>query len=676
VNLRPFFQPEGVVLVGATSEPGKLGYGIVENLAGFPGAVHFVGREAGVLLGRPVYARVESVPDPVDLAVLLVPAALVPDSLEACGRRGIRAVVIASGGFRETGDNGAALEAACLRVAARHEIRFLGPNCIGIIDTHVPLDTTFLRPSGAPEGPIAFLSHSGALVAAVIDWSRGRGFGFSRLVSLGNQADLTETDLLPAVAADPFTRVVTMYLEGIGDGRRFVAAAERAGCPIIVHKAGRSTAGRHAAKSHTGALAGDEVAFDAAFRRAGVLRASSTEEMLDWARTLAWAPPMRGRTVAVVTNAGGPGVVAADAVERHGLALADLADRTAAGLREFLPSVAGFENPVDMLASASPVDYSRAVEAVLRDDNVDAVMVIVAPPPRYVAKDVADAIVAVDRTKPVVVVTMGGPAVAEAREVLRSAHVPDYGFPFEAAGALGALYRRSTFVPHTPCASVRDPAVVVMPTGTGWLEQSAALKLVDGIGIPSVPTLAAITAEEALRAAGSLGYPVAVKAEVPDLVHKSRAGGVLLGLDDPAEVERGFHTLSERHSDLRGVVVQPMAHGDIEIVVGVVRDEQFGPLVMFGTGGVDIERERDVAFALAPVTCEDMEYLLATTFAGRELSETAAAAVSEAIVRLGMLAAEHPEVAEVEINPLVVQPHGVLAVDARARIDSGPGSIA
>ncbi len=675
MDLRSFFQPEGVVLVGATSDPGKLGYGVAENLAGFPGAVHYVGREAGMLLGRPVYADLADVPDPVDLAVLLVPAAAVPESLEACGRRGIRSAVIASGGFRETGGGGAALEAACRAVAARHGIRFLGPNCIGIIDTHVSLDTTFLRPSGAPEGSIAFLSHSGALCAAVIDWSRDQGFGFSRLVSLGNQADLTETDLLPVMAADPSTKVVAMYLEGIRDGRRFIAAADRTHCPIIVHKAGRFAAGRRAAASHTGALAGDEAAFDAAFRRTGVLRAPSTRAMFDWARALAWAPPMRGRNVAIVTNAGGPGVIAADAVEHHGLALADLDKMTTAMLAEFLPSGAGVGNPIDMLASATPAQYGRALETVLQDDNVDAAMVILPPPPRHEAEDVAASIIAVDRDKPVVVVTMGGPAIRAASAMLRSAHVPDYGFPFEAAGALGALYRHSTFVPHTPCAPVRQPAVAAIP-GTGWLDQSAALELVDDAGIPSAPTMMAATPEDAVLAAQSLGYPVAVKAEVPDLIHKSRAGGVLLGLDGPADVERGFLALKHRHPGLHGVVVQPMVRGDVEIVVGAIRDEQFGALVMFGSGGVSVERVRDVAFALAPVTCEDVEYLLASTSRGRELSEMAVKAVSEVIVQLGTLAAEHPEIAEMEINPLVVQSRRVFAVDARARIDSAAGSIA
>jgi acetyltransferase len=675
VDLRPFFRPEGIVLIGATSDPVKLGYGVAENLMTFPGVVHFVGREPGEMFGRPIYASLEQVPDPVDLAVVVVPASAVPDVLRACGRQGVRSVVVASGGFRETGYEGAALEKTCVEIANQHGIRILGPNCIGIIDTHVPLDTTFLHPSGAPEGSIAFLSHSGALCAAVIDWSRDQGFGFSRLVSLGNQADLTETDLLPAVAGDASTKVVTMYLEGIGDGRRFVAAAERTDLPIIVHKAGRLAAGRRAAESHTGALAGDEAAFDAAFRRAGVLKAPSTRAMFDWARALAWAPPMRGRKVAIVTNAGGPGVIAADAVEYHGLALADLNEMTTATLVEILPSAAGVGNPIDMLASASPSQYGRALETVLQDDNVDAAMVILPPPPRHSAADVADAIVAVDRNKPVVVVTMGGPAIRAASKVLHSAHVPDYGFPIEAAGALSALYRHSVFVPHSPCASVRQSPVAVTP-GIGWVDQLAALELVEGAGIPSVPTMAATTVQDAVLAAGSLGYPIALKADVPNLVHKSREGGVLLGLDGPADVEGGFLALKDRHPGLRGVVVQPMVRGDVEVVVGAVRDGQFGPLIMFGSGGVGVERVRDVAFALAPVTCEDLEYLLTSTSQGRELSDMVVGAVSDVVVRLGALVAEHPEIAELEINPLVVRSDEVLAVDARARIDSTPGSIA
>jgi len=326
-SLMPFFTPAGVAIVGASLDPTKLGYGLSRNLvqSGYRGAIHFVNVKGSTLMGRPVYPNLASVPDPVDLAVLLIPAGGMSQAVEACAGRGIRAAIIAAGGFRETGPKGAALEEECLRVARLHGIRLLGPNCIGLLDTHLPIDTTFLSPPGPTAGDVAFISHSGAICAAVIDWARGQGFGLSRLVSLGNQVDVNETDMLAPVADDPYTRVLTLYLEGVSDGRRFVSQAGEVSRrkPILALKVGRYASGQQAVASHTGALAGTESAFNAGFRRAGVIRAETTEELFDWARALAWCPLPEGRQVAVLTNAGGPGVTAADALEALDLRLAD-----------------------------------------------------------------------------------------------------------------------------------------------------------------------------------------------------------------------------------------------------------------------------------------------------------------------------------------------------------------
>ncbi|HMK09515.1 MAG TPA: CoA-binding protein, partial [Anaerolineales bacterium] len=312
-----FFAPRGVVVIGASHTPSKLGYGAARNLvvSEYPGAIHFVNPKGGELFGRPIRSRVADVPDPVDLAVILIPAAAVPEALEACGRRGIPAAIIGSGGFRETGPAGAALEKTCLEIARRYAIRLVGPNCIGLLDTHLPIDTSFLPLPGPIPGDIAFLSHSGAICEAVIDWARGQGFGLSRLVSLGNQLDLTEADFLAPTVADPHTRVVAMYLEGVGDGRRFIVEAAKASRqkPLVAIKVGRSEGGRRAVASHTGALAGRDAAYDAAFRKAGVLRAENSEEVFDWARALAWCPLPKGPRMAVLTNAGGPGAIAVDA---------------------------------------------------------------------------------------------------------------------------------------------------------------------------------------------------------------------------------------------------------------------------------------------------------------------------------------------------------------------------
>lgn len=412
LELQPFFHPNGIVVVGASQDPSKLGYGVARNLAqsGYRGALHFVNQRGGRLFDRDLLPSLAAVPEPVDLAVLVIPAPAMPLALHECGERGIHAAVITSGGFREVGPEGAALEAECLRIARARGIRLIGPNCIGLLDTHLPLDTTFLAPPAPTPGDVAFISHSGAICAAVIDWASGQGFGLSRLVSLGNQADLNEADMLAPVAEDEHTRVLTLYLEGVTDGRRFIeqASAVTQRKPVVALKVGRFPSGQRAVASHTGALAGEEAAYNAAFQRAGVIRAETNEEMFDWARALAWCPLPAGRAMAVLTDAGGPGVVAADALEELQLRLATLQPATTERLRRLLPAAASLHNPVDMLASAGPREYAESLAALLDDDGVHGVLVILPPPPMHSAESVAAALVPVIQgtTKPVIVALM------------------------------------------------------------------------------------------------------------------------------------------------------------------------------------------------------------------------------------------------------------------------------
>ncbi len=694
MSLASFFQPRGVVVVGASTNPVGLGYGVARNLieGGYPGAVHLVNHKGGTLFGRPLYRSVAEVPDPVDLAVIIVPAPAVPQVLEACGQRGIPAAIVAAGGFREVGAEGAALEAQVTAIARRYGIRLIGPNCIGVIDTHLPLDTTFLPPPPPPRGEVAFLSHSGALAAAIIDWMRGQGMGFSRLVSLGNQADVTETEMLPWVAQDPHTRVITLYLESVADGRGFVAAAREVARqkPLLAVKVGRYQAGQRAAASHTGALAGSEQAFEAAFRRAGVLRADTMEAMFDWARALAWAPLPQGPRVAVLTNAGGPGVTAADAVEAHGLTLAELQPATLEALRQGLPPAASVHNPVDMLASASPEDYARSLGLLLEDPGVDMVLIILPPPPMFSAGGVVKAMLPRLQTasKPAVVALMGEPLISEARAHLRAARVPDYPFPERAAAALAALYRRAQALrrlEHPPLSVPvdRQAAAQALAGATpGWLPPHRAQALLRAYGLQLPAQGMATTAQEAAALAADLGYPVALKVVSPDLPHKSEAGGVRLNLNHPQAVQQGFTQMlkavrqAHPQASIQGVLVQAMAPPGQEVIVGAVRDPLFGPLLMFGSGGVEVEGLGDVAFALAPLTQPDLEDLLQTTWAGRKLAGFRhlppgdRQAVAQTLVRVAQLAADFPQIAEVEINPLRVLPpgQGALALDVRIRI--------
>lgn len=691
-----FFSPRGVAILGASQTPTKLGYGAARNLvvSGYRGAIHFVNPKPGELFGRPFYPSVEDVPDPVDLAVILIPAESVPQALEECGRRGIGAAIIGSGGFRETGPSGAALEVRLLEVARRNRIRVIGPNCIGLLDTHLPIDTTFLPLPGPVPGDIAFLSHSGAICEAVIDWARGQGFGLSRLVSLGNQVDLTEADLLAPTVEDEHTRVVAMYLEGVGDGPRFVEEARRVSRrkPVVAIKVGRSEAGRRAVASHTGALAGRDAAFDAAFRKAGVIRAQTSEEVFDWARALAWCPLPRGPRVAVLTNAGGPGAIAVDSLDANGLPLAELAEETTKKLRTFLPPAASVSNPVDMLASAGPLEYANGLVALLADDGVDSVMVVLPPPPVGTATDVAGAIVPIVRgsNKPVVVALMGEDLIVNAARLLRHSHIPDYRFPERAASALRVLWWRSrqwADQPQPADGEERMPVDRVAQIlsaaragADGFIPGKVAAEALSAYGLALPPSEVAATPEQAGIVARRIGFPVALKIASPDLPHKSDVGGIRLGLGDEPAVQRAFLEMREAARQARptaridGVEVQAMVSGGQEVILGAVRDEDFGPLLMFGSGGVEVESRRDVAFALAPLNREEAGELIDATWAGRRLAggrgqaPADRSAVVEGLVRLSRFIEDHPGVAEVEVNPLRVMPEGALMLDARLRL--------
>ncbi len=698
-----FFAPRGVVVVGVSHDPAKLGYGLARNLvaSGYPGAIHFVNPKGGTLLDHAVSQDIPSVRDPVDLAVLCTPAPTIVPSLRACRARGIRAVIVASGGFKEVGPEGAALEEELARVAKELGVRVIGPNCIGLLDSHVPIDTTFLQPPAPGKGEIAFVSHSGAVAGVVVDYANGRRFGFSRMVSLGNQADLKETDLLPPAAEDPHAKVVTLYLETVANGPRFVEVAGQVSrrTPVVALKVGRSPAGQRAAASHTGALAGAESAWDAAFRRAGVLRADGLEEMFDWARALAWCPLPKGRAMAVVTNAGGPGVIATDTLEKLGLELASLSEETRTALRAILPPAASVANPVDMLAQASPQTYAEALRLLVADPNVHGVIVLSPPPPLYTAESIAEAVIPVAKAagKPVVVGLLGAHLVNRGAALLAEARVPDYRFPEQAASALAALVRRAEWLAQVPeeggsMRKTRSEAAWAildraLQGGGGWLvpEDTTALLEAYGIRVPALQ--AAGSAAQAAELARHMGFPVVLKVASPDITHKSDVGGVVLDLKTTDAVAEAYEAVTRRAraaqpgAKVLGVHLQPMLPKGQEVIVGAVRDPQFGPQIMFGSGGVEVEGLKDVAFALAPVPRAEAEELLEKTWAGRklrgfrDLPPADREAVIEVVRRFSDLVADFPELAEGEINPLraLAEGQGAVALDARIRVARAGG---
>ena len=610
-----------------------------------------------------------------------MPPSATPKAIEVCGERGIKAAIIVTGGFREVGEEGAALEQQCVDIARKHNVRLLGPNCIGTIDTHFPLDTTFLQPPMPTQGGIGFISHSGAFAASIVDWARGEGFGFSQIISLGNQADVNETDMLPMLADDPYTKVIVLYMESVSDGKRFVEVAREVTQrkPVIALKVGRFESGQKAAASHTGALAASDIAFDAAFEKAGILRADTTEQMFDWARGFDMlaknARYSTTKRVAILTNAGGPGVIAADSLEQNGLSLAQLNDLTLTAFSATLPPSAAIHNPVDMLASASPETYADCLNILLDDSNVDAAMVILPPPPMFKAEVVAEKLIEVIRQfdKPVVIALLGSTLIHAARSVFEKSNIPTYPFPERAASALSVLFRRAEYldsrsktISHPKSTTVHRP----------W---STVDELLASYEIPTAPIKLAKDESEATIIANELGYPVVMKIASPDILHKSDIGGVVVNIQDVSSLQFAYAQIIEHvkiikpDARIEGVHIQQQIPDGQEVIVGMVRDPQFGPLMMFGSGGVEVEGLKDVAFALAPLNQAEARQMVRKTWAGRKLKgfrhipPADEESVIDVLVNLSWLVLENEKIEEIEINPLRVLSKRSIAVDVRIK---------
>jgi acetyltransferase len=688
MSLEQFFNPKGIAVIGASTDPGKLGYGVARNLiqGGYPGVVHLVNPKGGALFGHQMQSSVSVLPNPVDLAVVIVPAQAAPQTLREIGQRGIRAAILASGGFKETGPAGAKLEAEVVQICHEYGIRLLGPNCIGLLDTHLPFDTTFLPPPPPPRGRLAFLSHSGAFCAAVVDWSRAQGFGFSRLVSLGNQADVTETDLLPVIAADPHTRAICLYLESMADGGRFIETvrAVTSHKAVVAMKVGRTESGQQAAASHTGALASSDIAFSAALEKAGAFRADTAEQMFDWAQALAACPLPKGRRIGILTNAGGPGVIAADALEAEGLELARFSAPTLSHLKEILPAAGSARNPVDMLASASPQLYADCLSALLAEPGVDGVIVIAPPSPNHPTEAIAEGLIPLitRAKKPALVALMGFQLVDAARARFAEAGIPTYPFPERAASALGALWRRGNELKRRRLDEGRT--TLGGDGGRTTVDQKSGgarpiLDLLEQYGIAVARLELARSAGEAAELAGRIGFPLVMKVASADIAHKSDVGGVLLDIGSAGEAASAYELLMERAKTTRpaarieGVHLQRQVEAGQEVIVGMRRDAQFGALMMFGSGGVEVEGLKDLAFGLGPLTEAEAREMLGKTWAGRRLGgfrsipAADAQAVIEVLIRLSRLAVDFPKIEEIEINPLRVLSRGAVAVDVRAR---------
>ena len=685
-------------MVGASRSPLKVGGSVVANLrsAGFAGRIVPVNARADSVQGLAAARSLLDVDGPVDLAVIAVPAAGVLPALKQCVIRGVPGAVVISAGFRETGEEGARREAELREWVREQPIRVLGPNCLGWIRPACRLNVTFAP--GMPEpGGIAFISHSGALAVAILDWARDRRVGFSLFASLGNQADLNESDVLEAMADDPETRVIAAYFEGVADGRRFLDALRLAATrkPVVLLKTGRSAEGARAVSSHTGALAGSDRAFDAAVRQAGALRVDTVEELFDVARALDSQPLPRGRRLMVVTNGGGLGIVSTDAARAAGFTMEPPGAAVRGRLAEGLPATAALENPVDLVGDADARRYGHALES-LGSESADAMLVLLTPQASTDAASVARTIAAATRGWPIPVVAafVGGARAAPGVHALEEARIPCYAFPEPAVRTLAGMARlaerRAARPEPVPAAGDRVAARAwlagLAPGGPRRLGMLELAPLLAACGVPAVASRLARTADEAATAADAVGFPVALKIVSPDITHKTEVGGVALGLRDRAAVGRAASEMLARVAAARpaaavlGVLVQAMAGagngsaGARELLLGGVRDPQFGPLVVVGLGGIYVEIFADTAARLAPVSpAEALEMLAELKTAPllrgvRGEPPVDLEALAGAIARFGQLVVDLPELAEIEINPLLADARGVVAVDARARL--------
>jgi len=688
--LERFFSPDSVAIIGASRAEGKVGRVVLDNIInGFTGKIYPINPGADEINGLTCYPDIGSSP-PVDLAVIVVPAIAVPDVLEACGTKGVPNVVVISAGFKEAGE--AELETRCLEIVRRYGMRMLGPNSLGFVSTYSNLNASFAG-SSALQGNIGLASQSGALCTAILDWANVGGIGFSRFISLGNKADISENDVIEALVADEKTNVIVLYLEGIKYGKRFMDVASNATYkkPVVIIKSGRTRAGAKAVSSHTGTLAGSDAAYDSAFRQSGVIRAESIEEVFDYALAFSYQPIPSGDAIAIVTNAGGPGVLAADACESLGVTIATFEKRTIDTLRSSLPPAAGIYNPVDVLGDATPDRYKSAIDVVIDDENVSGIIVLASPQAMTDMEQIAEIIAVTNRRsqKPILAGLMGGEMVRAGAKVLSENRIPNYEFPERAARAMHAMIRYAGIAARGDASfpdldvdkeSVREILETARKDGNMRLGLEC-LPILAKYGIPVVDSAIAVTRDEVMESADRIGYPAVMKVLSSDISHKTDVGGVRTGIANAEEAgviyDDMMHRISRYMPEARidGVLIQSMLPGGREIILGMNKDPQFGAMLMFGLGGISVEVLKDVTFRIAPITEKDADdmireikaYPMLLGIRGSEPSDIGA--IKDSLLRLSKLCTDFPEITEIDINPLLVFKDGCAAVDIRITLE-------
>ena len=697
--LEKFFNPESVAVVGASRQQGKVGYEILTNIinAGYKGDVFPVNPRADVIGELKCYPDLKSIGRIPGLVVIVVPAKIVPEVMRECAKIGVESVIIVTAGFREVGEEGRKLEQQVMQIAKQAGIRVVGPNCLGIVVPTSRLNASFGGDLPAT-GVTGYLSQSGALLVAILDMAKARGIGFSKLVSIGNKADVNESDIMSAFADDPDTGVIAGYLENIVDGNAFVREVERISHdnPVLLIKSGGTSAGAKAASSHTGSLAAGETAYECMFERAGIIRCDSIKQQFDYIQAFVNQPLPAGSGVAVITNAGGAGIMAADSIERQGgLTFAKLSDETVDKLAAGLPPAASPRNPVDVLGDALAERYEFALNVVLDAPNVDAVLVLLTPQAMTQSVATAEVIAGIARgkpAKPIFACFLGAGKVAEAVKVLRKGKIPQYDSPEVAADVIKVMNdyvkwrsRPKRVVKLFPVNRRKVENVIerCLRRGLREITEAESKEILEAYGFVTPKGSIATTAEQAINAAKRLGYPVVLKIWSPDILHKSDIGGVRVGLNNDREVMDAFDLMMYRiprklpSADILGVFVQEMCKEGKEVILGMNRDPCFGPLLMFGMGGTMVEVLKDVSFYMAPLTAEEAKQMLANTKTYKMLKGVRGEegmdinAITEGLQRLSQLVTEFPQIQEMDINPYMVGSEGMtpIAVDARISVE-------
>ena len=696
-NINALFTPKTVAVIGASSAPGKVGHTVVANMldAGYTGKLYPVNPKADEILGLPVTKKIEDLPEGIDLAVIVVPVAAVLPSMEALAAKKVRSAVIITAGFKEVGKEGYFLEQKLAELCQAHDIAMVGPNCLGLISTHDNNNASFA--AGYPEiGSIAFFSQSGALCTAILDWALGENVGFSKFISLGNKAVINEANMLEYLRTDPHTSVILGYIENVEHGADFIEQAAKVSRekPVIIIKSGTTTAGAKAASSHTGAIAGSDAAYTAAFRKTGVIRAGDMATLFDLAQAFSTQPLPQGPGLCVVTNSGGPGILAADATEKSTLNMARLSNSTIERMKEFLPPYASLYNPIDLIGDAPAERYRKTLEVVVDDPQVHAILVLLTPTASAEIIETAQAIIDVAKTtqKPIFVNYMGGLRTKPGMQMLGAAGIPCSIYPEPLIKSIETMYQynlwRQTPAQEYPTIKRnRQKARLVISEarakGATEVVEFQAQEVLRAYNLPTPATILARSSDEAAAAAEKIGFPVVLKIASPQISHKSDVGGVKVNLPDAEAVRNAFFDITARAQRLRpeayiaGCLVQEMApKGCKEIIIGFKRDDQFGPLLMFGLGGIYVEILKDIAFRLAPLGRDDAKaiireiksYMLLKGVRGEPPVNFQA--IEDILLTMSELSLDFPEIYEAEFNPVLVNAEKAIVADVRITLSA------